>query len=647
MLPARKILLIACGLMSLGSPVMRASAQPQPVRSPRNANYTIDVRLDPRTRGLVATERIGWRNITSRTTRELQFHLYWNAWADTRSTWMREGGARRSSDRPADDFSRLEVTSMRLVTGGNDADLMPSRRFISPDDGNGDDRTVMAVTLPAPVEPGETIEVELAWTARVPRTFDRTGTIGAYYFIAQWFPKLGVLEDSGWNCHQFHKQTEFFSDYGVYDVSMTVPVRWVVGATGRATDQRDNGDGTATHRYVQEDVHDFAWTTSPDFLPRTTRFEAPGLPPVDVRLLLQPEHASQAERHFAAARSALLHYGTWFGAYPYGHLTIVDPAFQSDTGGMEYPTLFTAGTHWWITDNVTLETPEEVVIHEAGHQFWYGIVGTNEFEHAWMDEGVNTFATARAIEADYPPVRLVRYYFGGFVPWVFGDVRLRRESTLDHLFDYRRGASEESLSTETFRQRPETVATFAYSKPAVWLHTLERWLGWPILQGALADTFVESAFHHPDPEVLLHHLQMRADRDLTPFLDQTYRGSALFDYSVASLSSARDGEQFETVVLVRRLQDGVFPIAVRVTFENGEEVLEHWDGAARWKEFKYVRRSRARSAVVDPDRQLLLDLNFTNNSRTLAPRGGEAATKWSLRFMIWLQDCLLTWGLLA
>src|SRR6185503_894948 len=119
-----------------------------------------------------------------------------------------------------------------------------------------------------------------------------------------------------------------------------------------------------TYRYYQEDVHDFAWTTSPDFLERRARFEQPGLPPVDMRLMVQPEHASQAERHFDATRAALRRYGEWFGPYPYGHLTIVDPVWRSATGGMEYPTLFTVDTQWLNPRrDIYLE---DSTVHEAG-----------------------------------------------------------------------------------------------------------------------------------------------------------------------------------------------------------------------------------------------------------------------------------------
>ena len=650
-------LIVAC-CVSLPLLLTRVEAQPA-ARSPRNASYTIDATLDAASRRIRGSEIITWRNITDKATSELQFHLYWNAWTDRKSTWMREKMRTERIDRRAADFSQLTIERIALAgaAAGAEADaaaaasrepttdLTSAIRYIAPDDGNADDRTVMAITMPKPVEPGETIRISVAWTARVPRTFDRTGTIGNYFFIAQWFPKLGVLESEGWNCHQFHASTEFFSDYGVYDVSLTVPSGWIVGATGRETERRDNGNGTTRHRFVQEDVHDFAWTTSPDFVERTSRFESAGLPAVDMRLLLQPEHIAQVERHLEATRVALEMYGKWYGPYPYGHVTIVDPAFQSDTGGMEYPTLFTAGTQWWIPRVVTPQTPEDVTIHEAGHQFWYGISGSNEFEHAWMDEGINTFSTARALAEHYGPSFYSRTYFWDLVPWTFRDIRLRRETDGNNVWAYRPNATEDTLSALSYRQRPETVFPFAYQKPAVLLNTLERWLGWDAVQRGLQHAFASASFSHPTPDVVLRSIQEASGRDLSSFYAQTYYGSAVFDYAVTELESVEKNGQFETRVVARRLGDGVFPVDIRVVFENGEQVTEQWAGDARWRELTYTRGARASRAMVDPDRVLLLDVNFTNNSRSLQSKAGAAARKWSLKWMVWLQDALLTWGL--
>ena len=649
---------------SPSSPASPAS----PPRSPRNASYVINARLDPGSRTLRGEQLLTWRNTAAAAARTLQFHLYYNAWRNTRSTWMREGrftadGAALGA-RPESDWGWIDVTGLRIIRGGAPVDATSRLRYIAPDDGNAEDRTVAEVPLDAPVGPGETINVQITWTSRVPRTFARTGVVGNHYFFAQWFPKIGVFEDGGWNGHQFHAATEFFADFGTYDVRLTVPAGWVVGATGRERSRRDEGDGTTTHQYYQEDVHDFAWTTSPDYLERAATFEHPTLPAVRMRLLLQPEHEGQADRHFAATRAALKYYGEWFGPYPYGHITIVDPAWQTEFDGMEYPTLFTAGTRWIAPPRVM--QPEAVTVHEAGHQFWYGIVATNEFEHAWMDEGINTFATARALAQLPEPNRLAKRYFGGFIPWTFGDLRLSRATDGNRMAGYRTAARNDVQSTPTWRYWPGTHSAITYNKTALWLHTLERMLGWDVMQRILSTYFSRWAFKHPKPDDFFAVVNEVSGQDLTWFFDQVYRGAGAFDYGIELIRSEpaadrgfigdgsnrtfRRGEEgeaggrFRTVVVVRRHGDGVFPVDVRVVFENNQEKRWRWDGRDRWRAFEVEHASRAQYAEVDPDRVLLLDLNVTNNSATLQPLARGAARKWSLAWLIWLQDHLLTYG---
>ena len=671
----------AIGLLALATPGAEQQPAPQGVtqnpasssskpaatpRSPRNASYTITARLDPASRMLNGEELLTWRNTSANPTSHLRFHLYYNAWRNTRSTWIREeilGGNTDIAERPESDWSWIDVTSVKLISAtGAPVDVTANLRYVAPDDGNGDDRTVAEIPLTGPVAPGQTINVQLTWSARVPRTFARTGVIGNDYFLAQWFPKIGVLQDDGWNCHQFHSGTEFFADFGIYDVRLTVPTGWIVGATGTERSRRDEGNRTTTHNYYAEDVHDFAWTTSPAYLERTERFEHATLPAVTLRLLLQPEHVGQERRHFDAARATLKYYGEWFGAYPYGNLTIVDPAWQSGSDGMEYPTLITAGTRWIAPRSVA--EPEDVTVHEAGHQFWYGIVATNEFENAWMDEGFNTFSTARAIEQSFGADHYEKRYFGGFIPWAFSDLPLSRAIDGNRLAGYRRLARTDVPSTPSWRYWPSTGGAITYDKTAVWLHTLERMLGWDTLQKILSTYFARYAFRHPTPADFFAVANEVSGRDLTPFFDQVYRSAAVVDYSVGMLTSEqitdrgyfgnsgqlaysadqRQSDQYRTTVVVRRLGDAILPVDVRVVFENGEDARWRWDGRETWKTFQVDRPVRAASAQVDPERVLLLDVNYTNNSRSLNPKAPAAARKWSLTWLIWLQDHLLTYG---
>jgi len=632
--------------------------------SPRNASYDIDVRLDPSTRTLTASEVVRWRNIGHAPVEALRLHLYWNGWRNTASTWLREGAlADADLDRPAEDFSYIDVSAIALANDDGTAglDLLPGFAFVQPDDANPDDRTLASVSLPAPVAPGAQITLRVSWKARVPRTFARTGAIGNYYFIAHWFPKIAVVEDDRWVAHQFHANTEFYADYGLYDVRITTPRGWVVGATGIETSRADNPDGTTTHRYVQEDVHDFTWTTSPDYVEHRQTFHHAGLPTVAMRLLLQPEHRGQEDRHFASTAAALRYYGEWYGAYPYSQITIVDPAYQSGAGGMEYPTLFTAGTHWLSPRQSN--SPEAVTVHEAGHQFWYGIVGNNEFEHAWLDEGLNTFSDERVQSIAFQPNYPVERFFGGFLPWQFRDIALNRATDGNGLNFYRPAAENDEPSTPTHRYWPGTHAQITYFKTALWLHTLERHLGWDTLQRIMSTFFERWKFRHPRPEDFFAVANEVSGQDLTWFFDQVYRGSNVFDYGVQQFTSARpttrgfdDGRPepafrevtneglYRTTVVVRRYGEAFFPVDVVTTFANGEQVTEKWDGRDRWRMYSYDKAARAREVQVDPARVMLLDVNYTNNSATLAPKAEEAAGKWSLKWMVWLQDLLLTWS---
>ncbi len=636
------------GQRPTSSPVQAFDSPLAGARSPRNANYDIDARLDHERRELRGRETIQWRNVSARTATELQFHLYWNAWRNADSTWLREHRlAGNVMPKLPDEAGSSDVSTIRVRQAQSEAalDLTPQIRYLSPDDGNTADRTVMAVALPFGVKPNETLQIEIEWTAKIPFPIARTGRVGSYYFIAQWFPKIGVLDDAGWNTHQFHRSTEFYADFGTYDVRMTLPRRFVLGASGRQTRWTDNADGTTTHTYRGEDIADFAWAASPDFVDLTRTFEHPTLPKVEMRLLLQSERRGQAERYFAITAATLKRYGEWFGAYPYGHVTVVDPAFQSQSDGMEYPTLFT-GRSRLLAPRI-VQTPEMTTSHEAGHQWWYGIVSTNEFEHAWMDEGINTFATARVLDDVFNPNRVEVRYFDGLIPWALSDVPFSRLDN-DRLAGYRLNAESDTPSTPSWQYWPATGSTITYNKTSLWLHTLERYLGWPVVQRILATYFDRWKFRHPLPADFFAVVNEVSGQDLTWFIDQVYRSSNTFDYGVQDLKSERTGSSaYRTVVVVRRLGEATFPVEVVTTFADGQHVTERWSGADRRAIYVYERPARATTVVVDPNRVLLLDVNYTNNSITLEPRAGRASAKWSLTWMVWLQDLMLTYAFLV
>lgn len=634
-------------------------------KSPRNANYAMEVRLDPEAKTVTGHQVLTWTNVSPVATRELRYHLYYNAWRNDRSSWFQSGHRSRAelAKVPADGWAYQDVHAIRLLDDdGGAVELRGDARFVAPDDGNPDDRTVLAVALPRAVAPGETIRVELEWTSKVPRTFARTGFRGDYFFLAQWFPKVGVLQAEGWNCHQF-VQTEFFSDFGVYDVSITVPKGWVVGASGRQQEEPAAGDGGMTHHFVASDVHDFAWTTSPRFTVVEDRFVYPGLPEVDLRLLLMPDHARHEARYLSATKAALEHYGRWWGPYAYDHLTIVDPAYGSSTGGMEYPTLFTGGTRWLSPKE--RRSPEGVTVHEAGHQFWYGIVANNEFEHAWLDEGFNTYSTTRTMMEAFPERGHVERYFEGFLPVAFPSVvPAERTAGADKHAGTHSALKRDALGQPSYRTGPKGYRVNAYDKGALALRTLENYLGWNSFQRVMSTYYRGAAFRHPTPEQFVRVAEVVSGQKLGWYFDQLLEDTVVFDYAVGRVSSqpvrargydeaaaeadaedpedpgATGGTRYQSHVYVRRWGEGVFPVWVEVDFDDGSRKRHYWDGQDRWLELSWTERAKVERVRVDPEHVLVLDTDFSNNSWLARSRANLAATKWSAKWMVWAQHTM-------
>jgi hypothetical protein len=658
--------------LALGAPALPSPAglPAIPESSPRNASYTIEARLDPEVHTIDGTLVLTWRNTTGAPQAVLPFHLYWNAFRNTRSTSALGRGRRAArvtgSDRARafgyTDVTRVEVLRQEDATVGTD--VTHAMRYVQPDDGNTDDRTVLEVPLPAPVEPGASVRLRIAWRSQVPYgSVGRAGWVHDYHFIAQWFPKVGVFWKGAWNAHQFHPSTEFFADYGDYDVRITLPKGYVVGATGGMPEHKDNPDGTQTLHFVQQDVHDFTWTASRRFLEKTGRFDDAGYPPVSLRLLVQPEHEHLTARYLEAARVALRHYGAWSAPYPYPYLTIVDPAWGSASGGMEYPTLITGGASIWSPEG--LQSPDGVTVHEAGHQFWYGLVGTNEFEEPWLDEGFNRFHDRKAALLAYGPKAVGRRYFGlpdvsasgwpVLAPGVFlGPLQ-------EGLSSLRRYGESDELVHLGFQYRSTSVYGLnAYTKPALSLQTLEGLLGEETMTRVFQTYARRYRFAHPTTEDFIATVNEVTGKDWRWYFQETWFSSGLCDYAVEvengtapalegyvegpdgrpSPAPAGKDEPHEAEVLLVRLGSVRLPVELEVEFEGGRTVRETWDGQYRWRRFRYPG-VEVRRATLDPGGKITLDVDPANNSWTSdAGAARRATSKYVIRWMLWFQAFL-------
>ena len=660
--------LLPVAVVGLLLPSDEGRALPAPARVVR---YDLRVALDAENHQLSGSGTIRWTNPSDVPVSELKLHLYWNAFRNNRSTFFRESGGRLRRDQAdlEEGFGSIDVTSLTLGA----RDLRKDWRFEAPDDGNPEDRTLLSVPLPQAVPPGGSVTLEVAWKGRIPKVFARAGYARDFHMIGQWYPKLAVFEprgrrrraEPGWNARQYHAHSEFYADWGDYRVEITVPERFVVGSAGTLVSE-SHANGKRTSVYEQDSIHDFAWTADPRFVLRETtwdpekdlpasevaraarllgRTEAElrsGFRKVRLRYLMQPDHEAQWRRYADAHSWALTWLGLYAFPYPYEASTCVDPP-EDATGamGMEYQTIFTAGTArilgvWPLTG---FRPQEQVVIHEFGHGWWYGLVASNEFEESWMDEGINSFTEYEMMDRRY----------GGMATLPYGaklsSFDLGRLQTIS-------AREVDRLVTPSWEFADDAAyGRNSYARGATAVDQIRRLLGEETFWRAFKAWAERWRFDHPTTEDFLDAFRPHARGALEPLIRETWYGNGKVDYAVSRASSreatpfegyddrgrkvvspkerARDAKKrYESTVLVTRTGTIPLPVEVVLTFEGGATWRSTWDGKAPWLRLRATSASRLSRAEVDPGRKVVLDADPWNNARRLdGEREASAAAK--------------------
>jgi hypothetical protein len=586
------------------------------------ASYALSARLGEDARTVVGEGTLTWRNTAVVPVDELYFHLYLNAFEHAQTLFNRSPFTHARSGRMTRRWGKIGLTRLVARELGS-VDLLPVLESHSP--GDPLDATDRRLPLPRAIAPGETLTIDLAWESVLPDLVERTGVSRDYLFIGQWFPKIARLEPSGsWAHFPFHPQAEFYADFGDYDVTLDVPEAMIVGATGRRVSDVVS-DGRRRIRQVAQGVHDFAWTAWPGFERREERIAE-----VDVHLLYPPGNALNAERTLAALRFALPHFGERYGSYPYADLTVVHPpAHAASAGGMEYPTLITTGGPWhqpyWS------RAVELVTIHELGHQWFYGLIATNEHEWPFLDEGLNSYAETVASEAMFGPASA-----GSLGGLVLSAPALHRASMQlgPHDSPIARPASEFVDFSE--------LGSLVYSRTALLFRTIANVYGADKLEQALRNYAIRYRFEHPGPEELVATLAKELGAEAVANL----RG-ALFEghgvnYSVRDLRSVRRteptsptrpegatggagvepsgaGSRVESRVVIHRHGELQFPVQVELITADGERIMESWDGVGRDGIILHVGAAPVISVRVDPDDAIAIDESLLDNALRVDP----------------------------
>ena len=527
-------------LLAAGAAATAAAAPPAPALElpPAAISYRIDARLEPATRALAGTEEIRWTNTTGAPLEALPLHLYLNAFAHQRTTWLSEEQIGRFDavaallEEEPDPWGWIEPKSIAL-RGPDGRERPLSWRPVQPDDGNPLDRSLAEIALPGPLAPGETVTLAIAFEGRLPYPIARTGGARDFFLVGQWYPKIGVPGAA----RQFHSTTEFFAEFADFDVTFRVPSGWLVGATGRAEGPPAPGaDGFVAHRFTQRAVHDFALVAGSRLAEATSR-HAPqgGGPAVTVRYLFPRGLEALVPRWQRATEAALDTLGAGVGPYPYDHLTeVFPPSWAEETSGMEYPTFFTGSA----ADLADLRFPaaglrfqEGTLVHEFAHEYFYGLLASNEQEEAYLDEGFSTYWQARAMETlfgggEASSVLLGRPLLrGGFgrLALGFGNDRIR----------------EPIARSPSWLYAPGTLGLQVYIRVGQTIETAEKLFGRETIDRVFRAFYARWAFRHPTLADFLAVAREQGGEPLADFLAEAYTTARQPDFAVERATTAR------------------------------------------------------------------------------------------------------------
>lgn len=495
----------------------------------QDLDYTIEARLDDKTHTLHARMKLLYRNNSPDTLRVIPFHVWPRAYSSGKTAFARQqlrNGSTRFHFSDQDDRGTLDSLGYYVngqPTGHTYSDAQPD---------------ISILLLNQPVLPGETIQIETPFRVKIPKSFSRLGHVGESYQMTQWFPKPAVYDRAGWHVMPYLDQGEFYSEFGGFTVRLTLPDNYVVGATGvlqepeettwmrqkAAADRAglaarsDLNSGyvaepfpassgtTKTITFKAEGVHDFAWFADKRFkvLHDTLQLGAAAgavngmekRETVDVWALFTETEAGLWKDATDYLKRSVRFYSEQVGRYPYPQVTGVQSALSAG-GGMEYPMITVIGRN---SDAASLD---EVLAHEVGHNWFYGILASNERDHPWMDEGLNSYYEQRYMRTFYPER-------SNELP-IVGDVDYNR---LGYLLTARLGKDQ---APDT---RSDSLATMnywigAYSKPALAMHELAKVVGEDELDSAMQSYYEQWKFRHPQPEDFFRTLDETLSTDLS------------------------------------------------------------------------------------------------------------------------------------
>ncbi|RMF10840.1 MAG: M1 family peptidase, partial [Candidatus Neomarinimicrobiota bacterium] len=537
----------------------------------QHVSYDITVKLDDEHHTLSARESLVYTNHSPDTLSFIWFHLWPNAYRNNESAFAKQKFSQGSTRFYfSSEEERGYIDSLDFQINGQSL----SWEF------HPEWNDVARVHLPAPLAPGDSVTITTPFFVKLPVVFSRLGHTGKHYEITQWYPKPAVYDRYGWHPMPYLDMGEFYSEFGSFDVTITLPKEYRIMATGVLVDgeeeyawldslsqvadslfaldkkafkqamkslqggrkrssKSESGDERErqwkTLHFHQDRVHDFAWFADPKWLVRKGElWLEDSTRRVTLWSMFLPKNAELWENSVEYLHDAGYWYSKFYGPYPYQHITAVDGDLSAG-GGMEYPNITV------ISSGGSKDLLEMVIMHEVGHNWVYGILGSNERDHAWMDEGLNEYTNIRYWEKKYPDRnRAIQFSETLQEKWHIAE-HVRMDWAMNYLGYISRAlpGDDQPIELTSSRFDRANYGSIIYGKTAIFSRYFQEIVGEDVINQIYHDYYETWKFKHPYPEDFAAIVRTHVPEGVDWYLKDVFQTTNTVDYAVRSLGQGR------------------------------------------------------------------------------------------------------------
>jgi hypothetical protein len=592
----------------------------------QEVNYTIEVRLDDENHALSASEKFQYVNNSPDALDFMYVHLWPNAYNNEKTALGKqqyESG--KTLLKYGNDSIKGRIDSLDFKVNGQRVKW--EYELNNPD--------ICKIIFNEPLLAGSKIEVSTPFHVKIPSgEISRLGHVGQSYQITQWYPKPAVYDKNGWNQIPYLNQGEFYSEYGTFDVSITLPKNYVVAATGdlqtkketaflkeRALMTKDKFENSfftkeenqkslnnfpssdseyKTIRYTQSRVHDFAWFADKRFEVLTGEVELPqSKRMVTSWAMVTPKNAEMWKNSLEYINDGTYFYSKWNGDYPYNHVTAVDGTISAG-GGMEYPNVTVIG------NTSSIEELEIVIVHEVGHNWFYGILGSNERVHGWMDEGMNTLNEVRYIQTKYPNnTRLSDMVMGG--KFHFNDLDYHDMNDVSYKLIALFG-EDQPIETHSADFTGINYGLIMYQKTGLVFFYLKAYLGDSLFDECMHTYYETWKFKHPQPEDMRSTFETVSGKNLSWLFDDLIQTTNHLDYKIKSVKKTEEGYD----VKIKNVGQVNGPVGIDL-FSKGVKIKTVWVDPCDGTQLVHIKANEIDEVRIDSDKNIP-EINRSNNN---------------------------------